>query len=135
MQVGDFDETEEKLNKLLPPDVYRVRTHSARHGQGPKAQYLNWRMDTIDCPDPDDNGTPLYHITPIEGKGLRIFIDFCRACGVKWEGGVITPDFVEGLYGLELSIETGIEDYQGPNDAEPVPRVRVKKVVAAVNTV
>ena len=129
VEVGDFDDAVEKANKQLIPAVYRVRIEKAKHGQGDKAQYINWQLNTLDCPDPEDNDFTLFHITPIEGRGFRIFTDFCQALGVRWEGGSVTPDFIQSCYGLELNVETSIEEY------EDKPQTRVKKVVAAIAAV
>ena len=113
------------------PDVYRARIDSVQHKQGPKAQYLGWRLKTIDCVDPDDNDYTLFFNTPIEGRGLGMFTDFCTACGVRWEGGVITPDFVNSLKGLELNVETSIT--VNPNTGKD--QTNVKKCVAQIDAV
>ena len=129
VEVGDFEEALETANKILVPGVYRTRIVKATHGQGPKSQYLMWQLETLDCQDPEDNGQMLFYITPIEGRGFNIFTDFCQALGVKWEGRQITPEFAESVYGLEVNVETGIEEY------EKKPRARVKKIIPASDSV
>lgn len=131
VEIGDWDEAVEKANKVLIPGEYRVRIQSAKHDTGPKARYLGWRLETIDCPDPEDNGIILFYNTPIEGRGFSMFTDFCQALGVRCEGGAVTPDFVKSLYGSELTVETSIT--QNPNTKKD--QSNVKSVVAAIGTV
>lgn len=123
VEVGTFDEVEEKANRVLNPGEYTVRIVQARHKQGAKAQYLGWQLEVVDALDPDDNGFMVFHNTPIEGRGIGMFTNFCAACGQKWQGGTITPAFVESLYGLELRVETGLREYDGK------PQVDVKKIM------
>lgn len=131
IEVGDFDEAVEKANKVLPPSNYRCRVVSAQHKRGPKAQYLGWRLEVIEAAEVDDNGYTLFYNTPIEGRGLGMFTDFCMALGVRWEGGVITPDFVNNLYGLELTVETSITTNPNTNKDQ----TNVKKVIAQIDAV
>ena len=123
VDVGDFDEVEEKLNRVLVPGEFHVRIVSAQHAQGAKAQYLGWRGEVIDAIDPEDNGFTLFYNTPIEGRGLGILISFCNALGMKFPSP-ITSDWVESLYGLELNVEVGVGEYMGNT------RNEVKKAIA-----
>ena len=123
VDVGDFDEVEEKLNRVLVPGEYDVRIVSAQHAQGAKAQYLGWCLEVIDSIDPEDNGFTLFYNTPIEGRGLGILISFCNALGMKFPSP-ITSDWVESLYGLELNVEVGVGEYMGNT------RNEVKKAIA-----
>ena len=129
VEVGDFDEAEEKANRVLVPAQYNTKIVKATHGQGDKAQYLRWQLETLDCEDPEDNGFMLWHSTPIEGRGIGILIDFCNALGVKWPEGQVTPEWVEEQYGSELTVETGIGNFEGRDRSE------VKKCVPAIDTV
>lgn len=125
VDVGTFDEAEEKANYILPPGQYKVRINNWGHGQGAKAQYVYWDLHTIDCPDVADNDQFLRLYTPIEGPGFNIYTNFCRAVGVKWEGTQITPEFCNSLVGSELEVETSIENYMGDD------RPKVKNTIAA----
>jgi hypothetical protein len=129
VDVGDFDSAAEAADKVLVPSQYSVSIKDWRHGQGPKAQYISWQLSTVNCPDPEDNDFPLFYSTPIEGRGQRMLVKFLQAVGQKWEGSQITPEFCDSLIGLELMIETSIENWEGAD------RARVKKVLAPVNAV
>lgn len=123
VEVGDFDEVDEQLNRVLVPAEYTVRIVNAVHGRGEKAQYLRWQLEVIDAIDPEDNGFPLWHSTPIEGRGLGILTAFCHAVGQKWQTP-ISPEWVESLYGLELTVEVTIGEWQDK------PRNEIKRAIA-----
>jgi len=131
VEVGDWDAAVEASEKILVPAHYKVVIKDWQHGQGPKAQYISWQLATLDCPDPDDNDTPLWHNTPIDGRGFRIFVKFMQALGQRVEGGAVTPEMCNSLVGLELTVETGVS--VNPNTGED--RAEVKQVIAAVNGV
>ena len=126
VDAGDFDEAAEKADKVLVPGQYKVVIKDWSHGQGEKAQYIAWQLSTLECPDPDDNDFPLWQNTPIEGRGLRMFIKWLQALGQRWEGGQITPELCDSLIGLELTVETGVST--NPNTGEP--RAEVKRPIA-----
>ena len=128
IEVGTYEEVDEKVNKVLTPGIYSVRIVSATHGQGEKAQYLRWKLEVVDAVDPEDNGFSLWHSTPIEGRGLGILNAFCNAIGRRWQGRQITPEWVESLFGLELNVEISIREYEGRAQNE------IKKAIAKVNS-
>jgi hypothetical protein len=123
VDVGDFDEVEEKINRVLVPGEFHVRIVSADHRQGAKAQYLGWRLEVIDSADPEDNGYTLFYNTPIEGRGIGILVSFCNALGTKFPTP-LTAEWVESLYGLELDVEVTVGEYNGNT------RNEVKKAIA-----
>jgi hypothetical protein len=123
VEVGDFDEVEAAMNRVLAPAEYQVRIVKAVHGRGEKAQYLRWTLEVVDAIDPEDNGFMLWHSTPIEGRGLGILTAFCHAVGQKWQTP-LSPEWVESLYGLELNVEVTIGEWQGK------ARNEIKKVIA-----
>ena len=123
VDVGDFDEVEEKINRVLVPGEFHVRIVSADHRQGAKAQYLGWRLEVIDSAAPEDNGYPRFYNTPIEGRGIGILVSFCNALGTKVPTP-LTAEWVESLYGLELDVEVTVGEYNGNT------RNEVKKAIA-----
>lgn len=129
IEMGEYDDMEEEANKKLDPGPYRVRisqSPEAKFGQDSGKQYLSWRLVTVDCADPDDNGFMLFYNTPLEGKGRVIFFRFIESLGQRWEGGRIDTAFLEGLVGLEFNVEVGIRTW---NDVESN---EVKRVLANI---
>jgi|10_taG_2_1085330.scaffolds.fasta_scaffold10426_7 hypothetical protein len=118
IEMGEYDDVEEEANKKLDPGPYRVRIvqePEARFGQDSGKQYLAWRLQTVDCADPDDNNFTLFYNTPLEGKGRVIFFKFIESLGQRWEGSRISTEFLQGLVGLEFNVEVGIRTW---NDQE-----------------
>jgi hypothetical protein len=128
VDVADYDAAVEKADYVLVPGEYKVTIEDWNHGQGAKAQYIAFKLKTLDAPNPDDNGITLTLFAPIEGAGFSIFTRFCQAVGQKWEGRQVTPEFCDSVIGSELMVETSLETYQGEE------RAKVKKCIAAANT-
>lgn len=121
IEVGDYDEVEAEVNKLLDPGDYQVRVADvpeSRFGQASGKQYLAWRVVTVGAEDPENNNYSLFFNTPLEGKGRGIFFSFITALGMRWEGSRITSEFIEGLVGLECIAEVGIRTYEGRESNE-----------------
>lgn len=130
VEVGDFDEAVEEDNKVLAPGMYQATIMGWKHSYGKtekKTQYIGWRLETVNCPDPEDNGYTLWYNTPIEGRGKSMLIRFCQALGQRWEGDAFTPDFCDSLIALEVTVETAITTYNNKQ------RCEIRRAIASGN--
>jgi hypothetical protein len=101
----DFSEVAEEIT----PGEYQVRITSmeektSKHG----ATYLMWKLDTINSPEPKNNGRAIFLNTMTSGKGAFMIK---RLWDAATNGSEMGESFdSEALFGRELSVVTDKTD-------------------------
>lgn len=98
----DFSEAVEFV--ALPPGVHKVRVVACENKTSNAGNpYLKWKLETFGAEVRELNGRPIWHTTPIMGKGAGILRAFLTAANPAYTGGAFEP---EEYYGRELQVVT-----------------------------